>query len=134
MYRDATHKRINMPEKVKTEKINSRELAVQFAQLARERNAEDILVLDLRGLSPITNYFVIGTGTSSRQMCSLADDLKVLGKKLDNRVWKTAGLDAGSWIVMDFVDVVVHLFSQELRKHYDLELIWGESPRIDWTK
>lgn len=123
-----------MQEKVKTEKINSRELAVQFAQLARERNAEDILVLDLRGLSPITNYFVIGTGTSNRQMCSLADDLKVLGKKLDNRVWKTAGLDAGSWIVMDFVDVVVHLFSQELRKHYDLELIWGESPRIDWTK
>lgn len=92
---------------------------------------EDILILDLRELSPITDYFVIGTGTSSRQICSLADELKRLGKKINNKVWKTAGMDAGDWVVMDFFDVVVHLFNEDLRKHYDLELIWGEAPKVD---
>lgn len=129
-----------MLEKIEIEKINpstrseisSRELAVKFAQLARDRNMEDILILDLRELSPITDFFVIGTGTSSRQICSLADELKRLGKKINNKVWKTAGLDAGDWVVMDFFDVVVHLFNEDLRKHYDLELIWGEAPRIEW--
>ncbi len=112
---------------------DSQALAVRFAKLAQERNAEDILVLDLRGVSPITNFFVIGTGTSSRQIAALADELQSLGKELDNKVWKSAGLGVGDWVVLDFVDVVVHLFNQDLRKHYDLELIWGEAPRIDWA-
>ena len=112
---------------------DSQALAVRFAKLAQERNAEDILVLDLRGVSPITNFFVIGTGTSSRQIAALADELQSLGKELDNKVWKSAGLGVGDWVVLDFVDVVVHLFNQDLRKHYDLELIWGEAPRIDWN-
>jgi ribosome-associated protein len=108
------------------------ELAIGAARIADDSNAEDILVLDLRGVSPVTDYFVIATGTSNRQMRSIADDIKVHGKKIDQKVWHIAGQDTGHWIVMDFVDVVVHLFDQEHRRYYDLELIWGESPRVDW--
>ena len=111
---------------------NTRKLAVGIAQLAHNRNAEDIIVLDLRGLSPITDYFVIGTGTSNRQMRSLADEIEDFGTEIAQKLWKAAGRDAGDWIVMDFVDVVVHLFNQSMRRYYDLELIWGEAPKVPW--
>ncbi len=111
---------------------NTRKLAVGIAQLAHNRNAEDIIVLDLRGLSPITDYFVIGTGTSNRQMRSLADEIEDFGTEIAQKLWKAAGRDAGDWIVMDFVDVVVHLFNQSMRRYYDLELIWGEAPKVQW--
>ncbi|HDY64952.1 MAG TPA: ribosome silencing factor [Phycisphaerae bacterium] len=111
---------------------NTRKLAVGIAQLAHNRNAEDIIVLDLRGLSPITDYFVIGTGTSDRQMRSLADEIEDFGTEIAQKLWKAAGRDAGDWIVMDFVDVVVHLFNQSMRRYYDLELIWGEAPKVQW--
>ena len=109
-------------------------LAVKTAQLACDRNAEDIVVLDLRGMSPVTDYFVIGTGTSDRQIRSLADEIEDLGRKLGQKVWKAAGREAGNWIVMDFVDVVVHLFNRPMRRYYDLELIWGEAPRVPWQR
>ena len=112
----------------------SRRLALDAARLAHETNCEDVLVLDLRGVSPITDYFVIATGTSDRQMRSVADDLVQHGKRVEQRVWKVAGLEGGDWIVLDFVDVVVHLFNSELRGYYDLELIWGEAPRVQWQR
>ena len=113
---------------------NARKLAVAVARLAHDRNAEDIIVLDLRGLSPVTDYFVIGTGTSNRQIRSLADEIEDLARRIDQKVWKAAGREAGNWIVMDFVDVVVHLFNQPMRRYYDLELIWGEAPHVPWRE
>ena len=107
--------------------------AVAAARLCRDSNCEEILVLDLRGISPVTDYFVIATGTSGRQMRSVADDLKQLGKDMDHRLWQVAGLDSPEWIVLDFVDAVVHLFDDEHRHYYDLELIWGDAPRIEWS-
>jgi ribosome-associated protein len=124
----------NVAQPPSAEAMDSQTLAVRFAKLAQDRNAENIIVLDLRGISPITDYFVIGTGTSGRQISALADELESLGKELGNKLWKSAGRSVGDWVVLDFVDIVVHLFNQDLRKHYDLELIWGEAPRVDWTK
>lgn len=111
-----------------------RKWAVEAARLAADRNAEDILVLDLRELSPVTDYFVIASGTSDRQMKSLADELEKTGKQCGQKVFRSAGRDTGEWIVMDFVDVVVHLFNESLRRYYDLELIWGEAPRVAWPR
>ena len=110
-----------------------RDLAVAAARIADHDNAEDIVVLDLRGISPVADFFVIATGTSDRQMRSTADDIAEFGKSIGQKVWKTAGMDGGTWIVMDFVDVVVHIFDADHRDYYDLELIWGESPRVDWA-
>lgn len=106
-------------------------LSVAAARTARNDNCTDIVVLDLRGISPVADYFVIATGTSDRQMRSTADDIAEFGKSIGLKVWKTAGMDSGTWIVMDFVDVVVHIFDADHRDYYDLELIWGECPRVD---
>ena len=108
------------------------ELAAAFARIARDDNCEDIIVLDLRGTSPVTDYFVICTGTSDRQLQTVADDIAKHGKQVGQKVWRVAGAQQAQWIVMDFVDVVVHLFDQEHRAYYDLELIWGEAPRVNW--
>jgi len=115
-----------------TKSMDARDLAVAAARLASNSNAEDILVLDLREVSPVTDYFVIATATSARQMRSIADDIEQRGKAGGHKAWHVAGRDAGGWIVMDFVDVVVHLFDGQHRRYYDLELIWGEAPRVDW--
>ena len=91
-------------------------------------------MLDLRGISPVTDYFVIATGTSDRQMRSVADHVARHGKSIGQKGWHVAGADSAEWIVMDFVDVVVHLFDETHRRYYDLELIWGEAPRVDWRR
>jgi ribosome-associated protein len=115
-----------------SKKDPARDLAIAAARIARDDNCEEIVVLDLRGISPVTDYFVIATGTSDRQMRSVAGDVADHGKAHGQKVWHVAGLDAADWVCMDFVDVVVHLFDQKHRRYYDLELIWGEAPRVDW--
>ncbi|MBN1555453.1 MAG: ribosome silencing factor [Phycisphaerae bacterium] len=117
----------------KAKKDEARNWATAVAKLISDRHGEEILVLDLREHSPVTDYFVIATGTSDRQIRAVADEIEIVGRKSGQRVWKVAGRESGDWIVMDFVDVVVHLFNQTLRSYYDLELIWGEAPKVDWN-
>jgi len=120
-----------LPRKAKPKDL-AREFAVAVGRIAKHDNCEDIVVLDLRGVSPITDYFVIVTGTSDRQMRSVADDIAAQGRKTGQKLWKMAGQDTAEWIVMDFVDVVVHLFDEDHRRYYDLELLWGEAPKVRW--
>jgi len=110
----------------------ARALAVAAAGIASDDNCEDLVVLDLRGVSPVTDYFVIATGTSDRQLRSVAADIARHGASVGQKVWHVAGLETADWVCLDFVDVVVHLFDQKHRRYYDLELIWGEAPRVDW--
>ncbi len=116
----------------KKPKDTARKLAIDSARMALAANCEDIVVLDLRGRSQVTDYFVIATGTSDRQMRSVAQDVSDAGRASGNPPWQIAGLESADWIVLDFVDVVVHLFDQAHRRYYDLELIWGEAPRVRW--
>ena len=111
-----------------------REFAVAAARLAHDSNCEDILVLDLRGRSPVTDYFVIATGASDRQLRSVADDLAAYGKSAGAKVWHVEGQETGQWILLDFVDFVVHLFDDQTRHYYDLELLWGDAPRVRWQR
>jgi ribosome-associated protein len=108
------------------------EFAVAAARSAHESNCQDIVVLDLRGISPVTDYFVLCTGTSDRQMRTVADDIAEYGDSVGERVWHIAGFESAQWILLDFVDVVVHLFDDRFRRYYDLELIWGAAPRVQW--
>lgn len=119
--------------KTRTKKPDpGRKLAIELARLAESRNGEHIVVLDLREISPITDYFVIVTGTSDRQLRALSDEMKTVGKGLGSPAYNVAGAQSAQWIVLDFVDVVVHLFDDLRRKYYDLELIWGDAPHIRW--
>jgi ribosome-associated protein len=88
--------------------------------------------MDMQGLSPITDYMVIGTGTSSRQMRTVVDQLEELADPKGHHKLSRSGDDSGQWIVTDFVDVVCHVFSQEGRMYYDLDNLWGDAKRVEW--
>jgi len=109
-------------------------LAVEAARIAEDNNADDIVVLDLRGISPVTDYFVIATGTSSPQMRAICEQVSEYGRGVGQRPWHSAGAEGGQWAVLDFVDVVVHIFGPSHRRYYDLELIWGSAPRVRWKR
>jgi ribosome-associated protein len=110
----------------------AKEFAQAAARIAQSLHCTDIVVLDLRGLSPATDYFVIATGTSGRQMRTVADEASAAGRERGMHRFGRAGYEQGRWILLDFVDVVVHLFDPEYRQFYDLELLWGDAEKIDY--
>jgi ribosome-associated protein len=112
--------------------VQAKEFALQAARLAAERNCNDILILDLKGKSPATDYFVIVTGTSDRQMRTVADEICVAARQGGLERFGRAGYEQGRWILLDFVDVVIHIFDGEYRDYYDLELLWGDAKRIKY--
>jgi ribosome-associated protein len=108
--------------------------ALAAAELAANTRCENVVLLDLRGRSPVTEFFVLATGTSPRQMRTVVEEIRDLGKKMNFAAWQTSGLETGRWILIDCVSVVCHVFDEESRDFYDLELLWGDCPRIDWRK
>jgi len=115
-------------------RCSARRLAVGVARLAHDRHCADILVLDLRGISPVTDYFVVATGSSDVQMRAVADEAAEWAGQRGHHPFNVAGRDAARWILLDFIDVVVHLFDDETRRYYELELMWGDAPHIDWQQ
>ena len=109
-------------------------LAVEMARLASDNNCDDVTVMDLRGRSSVTDCFVIGTGTSNRQIRATADAMIRHGKKLGEQPYGLCGYDNATWILIDFVTVVVHIFTPTQRQYYDLELLWGDAPRLNWVR
>jgi len=111
-----------------------REFAIRLARSCHDDRCSDVVILDLRGLSSVTDFFVIATGSSDRQIRTTADHLRELAKA-DG--WRHLGLEGyryAHWILIDFLDVMVHVFDPEFRQIYDLELLWGDAPRIDWQR
>jgi len=98
--------------------------------VAADMRCTNVVVLDVRGLSPVTDYFVIGTGTSDRQMRAVADGVEEAARESGDRPISRS-IDE-HWVLLDFVDVVVHVFSDESRHFYDLESLWGEAKRVEW--
>ena len=89
-------------------------------------------MLDMAGVSPVTDFYVIATGTSARQMRSVCDDVDELGEKMGFSSFHRSGYEGETWIAVDYVDVVVHVFNQEARLYYDLENLWGDAKRVTW--
>lgn len=112
--------------------VQGLEFAKQLARLAADNRAEDVVILDLRNLSAIADFFVIATGTSDRQMRAIADKVEEYGASVGQRIYGRSGYENATWLLADYVDVVLHLFDAERRQYYDLELLWGDAPRIDW--
>ena len=97
--------------------------------LARERKADSVTVLDLRGRSSATDYFVLGTGRSDIQVRSVAEHIIDELKKGDLRPSHVEGLEQGRWVLIDYIDLVVHILHPEIRDYYGLEGLWGDAPR-----
>jgi ribosome-associated protein len=110
------------------------DFARQVARIAAENKTEDVAVLDLRGLSSLADLFVIGTGTSDRQMHAVLDLIKRQARERDRAPYNIAGSSEARWILADYIDVVIHLFDQEHRAYYDLDNLWGDAPRLDWQE
>jgi ribosome-associated protein len=106
-------------------------LAHLAARVAEETRGTDIRVLDLRQLTPVVDYFVIATGSSRRQMHAMADEIeKAVKQSLHDRVRGSEGYEEGRWIVLDFGNVMVHLFDPEARGYWDLEGLWSDAARV----
>ena len=104
--------------------------ALAAAKVAAERHCTEIVVLDLRGKSPATDYFVIVTGTSDRQMRTVSDEISAAARERGLQRFGRAGYEHGRWILLDYIDVVIHIFDAEYREYYDLELLWGDAERL----
>jgi ribosome-associated protein len=100
-------------------------------ELALERKASDVVVLDLRGISTATDYFVIASGNSDVQVKAISDHVRDELKKDSVRPEHLEGLRGGRWVLMDYVDFVVHVFHPQAREFYQLERLWGDAPRWD---
>lgn len=120
--------------RVKPNRDDARDFAAAAARIARDNKAADVVVLDLRGLSAITDFFVIGTGTSDRQMHAVLDFIEKHARKIDRRRFKLSDSSDGTWLLADYVDVVVHLFDEEHRDYYDLDGLWGDAPQVRWEE
>jgi len=104
--------------------------AIASAKLASERHCTDVVILDLRKVAEMTDYFVILTGTSDRQMRSVADEITDIAKQQGSSLFGRAGYEQGRWVLLDFIDVVVHIFDAKSREYYDLELLWGDAKKL----
>lgn len=113
-----------------TETIASPELAQRAAALMLDRKATDIALLDLRGISSATDFFVIASGTSDTHVRAIAEHVMEELRREGVRAHHVEGLDTGRWALIDYIDFVVHVFHPKLREFYQLERLWGDAERI----
>jgi len=111
----------------------ARQFAIDAARLAAHTRCSNVVVLDVSNLSPVTDFFVIATGTSARQMRTVIDEVAELGQKQNFAPMSTAGYEGETWILVDCVDVIVHVFNSDARQYYDLDNLWGDAKRVEWN-
>jgi ribosome-associated protein len=111
--------------------MESKQLALLCRELADNKKAENIAVLDVRKLSSVTDYFVIATGTSQPHLRAIVEEIAGrLREEHDLRPSRSEGSTGGNWVVLDYFDVIVHVMHTETRKHYDLEGLWGDAKKL----
>ncbi|NQT84489.1 ribosome silencing factor [bacterium] len=107
------------------------QLARTCKKLALDKKGEDALILNLRGLSSVTDFFVICHGTSRRHVQAIADNIRFGMKELSLREAHMEGFAEARWVVLDYFDAIVHIFDEETRETYRLEELWGDAARIE---
>jgi ribosome-associated protein len=108
--------------------------AVLCARVAEDNKARNVLVLDMRGITPIYDYVVLATGASRRQIHTLAEEIDAALRSLGDRRSSIEGYEASNWVVQDYGDLVVHVFDPDTRDYYALEELWADAPRVDWQR
>jgi ribosome-associated protein len=111
--------------------MDAKKLALECRELADNRKAEDIVVLDVADVSSIADYFVIASGTSEPHLRAISDE--ITEKLRDQHGVKPRAVDGtlqAGWLVLDYFDVIVHVMRADVRQHYDLESLWGDAPRV----
>lgn len=108
----------------------ARESALLCVRFALEKKAYDVALLDVSDLTSLADYFLICTGRSDTQVQAIAQGIEENLKRLGRRLLAIEGVNRGQWVVMDFGDVVVHIFYEPVREFYDLERLWSQAPRV----
>lgn len=111
--------------------MKSTTLAKKISQLILDKKGEDVKILDIRELTNISDYFVIASASSDTQVKAIADHISKETKKIDEKPWHNEGMTNMNWVLLDFVDVVVHIFLTESRKFYNLEGLWADAEVTD---
>src|SRR5215813_9975818 len=111
--------------------MDSRKLALLCRELADNKKAEDIVILDLRELSSVTDYFVIASGSSEPHLRAIVEE--ITDKLREDYHLRPKAIDGtlhAAWVVLDYFDVIVHVMRGDIREKYDLETLWGDAPRV----
>ena len=115
--------------------MDSRKLALLCRELADNKKAENIVILEVRELSSVTDYFVIASGTSEPHLRAIVEEItETLREDYDVRPKAIDGTLQTAWVVLDFFDVIVHVMRKDVRERYDLETLWGDAPRVKARK
>jgi len=112
-----------------TKKTNTDTLLAHIIEGVEEVKGEDINILDLRGIeNNVCQYFVVCSGNSNTQVRAISSSVqKLVSKALHEKPWHVEGQETSEWVLMDFVDIVVHIFQKQTRSHYDIESLWGDA-------
>lgn len=110
--------------------MKSKEKALLFARVACDKKALDLVILEIKDLSSFADYFIICSGESTRQVQAIAEHLEINLKEQGIRPLGTEGAQGGRWVLLDYGDVIIHVFHETEREYYDLESLWGDCPRI----
>ena len=114
--------------------LSGSEIAEIGVEAALDRRANDVVVLDLRGLSSVADFFVICSGNSDTHVEGIAG---IIEEKLDEhgaKLWHREGGRRASWLLLDYIDVIIHIFTEEAREFYGLERLWGDAPRTEYDE
>ena len=114
--------------------MSGREKAILCAREASRFKALDLVLLDVSGLSSFADFFIVCSGKSSRQVQGIADNLESGLKSMGIKPIGTEGKREGHWVLMDYGDVIVHIFYEPVRYFYDLESLWSEASRVEWEQ
>ena len=112
----------------------SRDVAIKAARAAADKQASEIVILDVSELIVITDCFVICSAASQRQLKTVVEAVEDSVRELGVRPVRREGEDGAGWWLLDYVDVVVHVFGEEERAYYDLERLWRDAPRVEWRQ
>ena len=104
------------------------------ARTAADNKGKDVVVLDMRGVTPIYDFLVLITGSSRRQMHAIAEEVDAAMRDVGDRRLGIEGYEASRWIVQDYGDVVVHVFDAGAREYYALEDLWADAKKVDWER
>ena len=135
----ATASRLNQPTEHQTSSSPTQakglQLALAAARVAALNRGQDVTVLDLRDVTPICDFFVLATGTSRRQLHAMSEEIdKKVETDFGDRRFGREGYDESRWILLDYGNVVIHLFDEQTREFYDLEGLWGDAKKVDLSE
>lgn len=112
------------------ELLTAQERAIKCAAFALDKKALDVKILEIKRISSIADYLVLVSGRSDRQVQAIAESVKVEMKPFDRPI-DMEGVEEGRWVVIDYGDIIVHVFQEEVRRIYNLDELWGRAPQVE---